>query len=45
MGLIQSIFRETPSLPVSLAWLAAICLMFLSLAAAVVSRREYVLEQ
>ena len=45
LGLIQSIFRESPSLPVSLAWLAGICLTFLSLAASVVDRREYVLEQ
>jgi ABC-2 type transport system permease protein len=45
IGLIQSIFRETPSLFASLAWLAAICLTFLALAASAVARREYVLEQ
>ena len=42
---IQSIFRDSPSLPVSLFWLAVILITFLGLAATVVERREYVLEQ
>jgi ABC-2 type transport system permease protein len=45
IGIIQSFFRETPSLPVSLAWLVVIGGAFLSLAAWAVARREYVLEQ
>jgi len=42
---IQSIFRDSPTLPVSLFWLAVILITFLGLAASVVERREYILEQ
>jgi ABC-type transport system involved in multi-copper enzyme maturation permease subunit len=45
LSLIQSIFRESPSLPVSLFWLGTILVVFLTLAGWVVERREYVLEQ
>ena len=45
LSLIQGIFRDTPSLPVSLLTLAGILIMFLALAAWLVERREYVLEQ
>ena len=42
---IQNMFREIPSLPTSLFWLALIWFVFLALGAWVVERREYVLEQ
>jgi ABC-2 type transport system permease protein len=45
LSLIQGIFRESPSISVSLFWLGAIWITFLVLAAWVVERREYVLEQ
>jgi ABC-type transport system involved in multi-copper enzyme maturation permease subunit len=45
LSAIQSIFRDSPSLPVSLFWLAVILITFLGLAASVVERREYILEQ
>jgi ABC-type transport system involved in multi-copper enzyme maturation permease subunit len=45
LSLIQGIFRESPSISVSLFWLSAIWITFLVLAAWVVERREYVLEQ
>jgi ABC-2 type transport system permease protein len=45
IGLLQGIFRESPSLPTSLFWLAVIWAVCLVLAAWVVERREYVLEQ
>jgi ABC-type transport system involved in multi-copper enzyme maturation permease subunit len=45
VSLIQGIFRESPGLFASLFWLAAIWAVFLGLAAWVVERREYVLEQ
>jgi ABC-2 type transport system permease protein len=45
LSLIQGIFRENPPLWVSLFWIAAIWATFLFLAAWVVERREYVLEQ
>jgi ABC-2 family transporter protein len=45
MSLIQSLFRETPSLPVSLLSLAIIWAVFLAWAARIVGRKEYVLEQ
>ena len=45
LSLIQGIFRESPSLLSSLAALAAILVAFVALAAWVVERREYVLEQ
>jgi hypothetical protein len=45
LSLIQGIFRESPGLATSLFWLAVIWITFLALAAWVVERREYVLEQ
>ena len=45
LSLIQGIFRESPSLAASLGWLAVIMIGFLAMAAWVVERREYVLEQ
>jgi ABC-type transport system involved in multi-copper enzyme maturation permease subunit len=45
ISLIQGLFRDTPSLSVSLSWLAVIWFGFLWLAARAVERREYVLEQ
>lgn len=45
MSLIQGFFRETPSLPWSLFWLAVIWFGFLALAVRTVENREYVLEQ
>jgi len=43
--MIQSFFRDTPSLPQALFWLFALLLAFLWMAAASVERKEYVLEQ
>jgi ABC-2 type transport system permease protein len=45
ISLIQGIFRESPGLFASLAWLAVILVVFVGLAAWVVERKEYVLEQ
>jgi ABC-2 type transport system permease protein len=45
VGLLQGIFRESPGLGASLMWLALIWVVCLTLAAWVVERREYVLEQ
>ncbi len=45
LSLIQGIFRDSPGLMTSLFWLAIIWITFLVLAAWVVERREYVLEQ
>jgi ABC-2 type transport system permease protein len=45
VSLIQGIFRETPSLPVSLFWLAVIWAISLFWGARIVARKEYVLEQ
>jgi ABC-2 type transport system permease protein len=45
ISLIQGIFRESPSLAASLGWLAIIMAGFIALAAWIVERREYVLEQ
>jgi hypothetical protein len=45
VSLVQGLFRDTPSLPVSLFWLAVIWACFLGFGARVVSRKEYVLEQ
>ena len=45
VSLIQGIFRESPGLFTSLFWLAVIWAVFLGLAAWIVERREYVLEQ
>jgi ABC-type transport system involved in multi-copper enzyme maturation permease subunit len=43
--LVQSIFRQTPSLGTAIVALAVIVVGFLALAASTVERREYVLEQ
>jgi ABC-2 type transport system permease protein len=45
ISLVQGIFRESPSLPVSLTALALILVIFLALAASSVERKEYVLDQ
>jgi hypothetical protein len=45
LSMFQSIFRESPGLFTALLGLAVIIGVFLSLAAWVVERREYVLEQ
>ena len=45
MTAIQGLFRDSPSLPVSLLSLGTILVVFLTLAAWLVERREYVLEQ
>ena len=45
LSLIQGIFRESPTLTASLVALAAILALFVALAAWIVERREYVLEQ
>ena len=45
LSLFQSMFRETPSLASSLLGLFVVWALFLGLAAWVVERREYVLEQ
>ena len=45
LSLIQGIFRESPSLAASLTCLAGILVVFVALAAWIVERREYVLEQ
>ena len=45
LSLIQGIFRESPSLASSLICLTAILVGFVALAAWIVERREYVLEQ
>jgi ABC-type transport system involved in multi-copper enzyme maturation permease subunit len=45
MNLIQSLFRDTPSLPVSVFWLLVILGASLWFAAVTVDRKEYVLEQ
>jgi ABC-type transport system involved in multi-copper enzyme maturation permease subunit len=44
-SLLQGVFRDTPSLAVSLSWLVIYAALFLWLATRVVERREYVLEQ
>ena len=44
-SLLQGMFRETPPVAVSLAWLGAFVVGFLYLAIRVVERKEYVLEQ
>jgi ABC-type transport system involved in multi-copper enzyme maturation permease subunit len=45
ISLLQGIFRESPSLGASLAWLFLIWAVFLAFGAWVVERREYVLDQ
>jgi ABC-type transport system involved in multi-copper enzyme maturation permease subunit len=44
-SLLQGMFRETPPLPICLMWLTIYLVGFLFLAAWVVERKEYVLEQ
>ena len=44
-GALQALFREVPPVSVSLAWLAGYIIVFIGLAARIVERREYVLEQ
>lgn len=45
LSLLQGLFKDTPSLPGALAWLATLTVVFLWLAMRTVTRREYVLEQ
>jgi ABC-2 type transport system permease protein len=45
LSLIQGAFRESPTLGGSLFWLALMLVLFVGLAAWIVERREYVLEQ
>ncbi len=45
MSLLQAVFRQVPSAPECLAWLAGIWVVFLVLAAYTIERREYVLDQ
>lgn len=45
LSMLQSVFRDSPSLVVCLAWLLVFLAGFLFLAARAVERREYVLEQ
>ena len=45
LSLFQAVFREVPSAPVSLFWLAVALVAALVLAVRAVGRREYVLEQ
>ena len=45
VSMLQGLFRDTPPVAVSLAWLAAYLVVFLYLAARTVERKEYVLEQ
>jgi hypothetical protein len=45
VSLLQSVFREVPSVPTSLFWLFFAVAVSLVLAARTIERREYVLEQ
>ena len=45
VSILQGMFRDTPSAAVSLFWLSAYVVVFLYLAARIVERREYILEQ
>lgn len=45
LSALQGLFRETPSLGVSILWLTVYLVVFLALAVRVVERKEYVLEQ
>jgi ABC-2 type transport system permease protein len=45
VGMLQGMFRDTPTITTSLFWLSIYVVVFLFLAARVVERREYVLEQ
>ena len=44
-GALQALLREVPPVWVSLVWLAGYIVVFIALAARIVERREYVLEQ
>ncbi len=44
-GILQSLFRDVPSPWAATAWLLVFIVVFLALAARIVERREYVLEQ
>ncbi len=44
-SILQGMFRETPPVAVSLAWLFSYLGVFFYLATRVVERKEYVLEQ
>ena len=45
MSVLQSFFSQAPPLTTSIAWLSAYLVVFLVLAARIVERKEYVLEQ
>ena len=45
VSILQGMFRDTPPAAVSLFWLSAYVVVFLYLAARIVERREYILEQ
>jgi ABC-type transport system involved in multi-copper enzyme maturation permease subunit len=45
VSILQGLFRDSPPVMVSLAWLTAYVVLFLYLAARTVDRKEYVLEQ
>jgi ABC-2 type transport system permease protein len=45
VSVLQGLFRDSPPVAVSLAWLSAYVVVFLYLAAKTVDRKEYVLEQ
>jgi ABC-2 type transport system permease protein len=45
VALIQSIFREIPTLGESVVWMGAFEIVFLWLAVRIISQREYILEQ
>jgi ABC-2 type transport system permease protein len=45
VSLLQGLFRDSPPVAVSLAWLVAYLVIFLYLAARTVERKEYILEQ
>ena len=45
VSILQGLFRDTPPVAVSLAWLSVYLVVFLYLAAKTVERKEYVLEQ
>jgi ABC-2 type transport system permease protein len=45
VGMLQGLFRDSPSAPAALTWLGMFVAVFLYLAARTVDRKEYVLEQ
>ncbi|HYU78694.1 MAG TPA: ABC transporter permease [Vicinamibacterales bacterium] len=45
VSILQGLFRDAPSAPTAIAWLATYVAIFLYLATRTVDRREYVLEQ